>query len=142
MIYTSGSTGNPKGVMVEHHQLASRLLGANDELGFGAGDVFPNLASPAFDIALFEVLMPLISGGRSLLLGATHVKDIEQLRELTQDATVFHAVPSLMEAWLASAGLRRRERAVCVVAARCWSAAKRCPSGCCASSPRGSRTRG
>ena len=100
VIYTSGSTGNPKGVMVEHHQLASRLLGANEELGFGAGDVFPNLASPAFDIALFEVLMPLISGGRSLLLGASQVKDVAQLRELTQDATVFHAVPSLMEAWL------------------------------------------
>ena len=104
VIYTSGSTGNPKGVMVEHHQLASRLVGANDELGFGAGDVFPNLASPAFDIALFEVLMPLISGGRSLLLGTAQVKDVERLRELTQAATVFHAVPSLMEAWLEALG--------------------------------------
>jgi non-ribosomal peptide synthetase component F/aryl carrier-like protein len=100
VIYTSGSTGNPKGVMVEHRQLASRLLGASDELGLGSGDVFPNLASPAFDIALFEVLMPLLSGGRSLLLSAAQVRDIGRLRELTQHATVFHAVPSLMEAWL------------------------------------------
>ena len=104
VIYTSGSTGNPKGVMVEHHAFASRLLGVREELGMGAGDVLPNLASPAFDIALLEVLMPLLSGGRSVLLGASQVKDIGQLRALTQHATVFHAVPSLMEAWLEALG--------------------------------------
>ena len=104
VIYTSGSTGNPKGVMVEHHAFASRLLGVREELGMGAGDVLPNLASPAFDIALLEVLMPLLNGGRSLLLSAAQVRDIEQLRALTQAATVFHAVPSLMEAWLEALG--------------------------------------
>ena len=120
----------------------SRLLGANDELGFGADDVFPNLASPAFDIALFEVLMPLISGGRSLLLGASHVKDVEQLRDL--DASR-HRVPRGAEpdgSVARSAGVRAARTRCTRRCARCWSAAKRCPSGCCASSPRGSRRRG
>src|ERR1700736_5765670 len=46
--------------------------------------------------------MPLVSGGCSLLLGSAQVKDIEQLRARTQHATVFHAVPTLMESWLDS----------------------------------------
>src|SRR4029077_3854825 len=44
IIYTSGSTGQPKGVMVEHDHLVLTLHAAGVELGFGLGDVLPNLA--------------------------------------------------------------------------------------------------
>ncbi|HEU0079849.1 MAG TPA: condensation domain-containing protein, partial [Longimicrobiaceae bacterium] len=63
VIYTSGSTGTPKGVAVTHGALASTLLTARDAFGLAPGDVMPSLASFAFDIWLFEALLPLLSGG-------------------------------------------------------------------------------
>ncbi|MCE7009273.1 amino acid adenylation domain-containing protein [Kibdelosporangium philippinense] len=104
VIYTSGTTGKPKGCAVEHQHLATTLVGAQREFGFGAMDVLPSLASPAFDISLLELLLPLISGGTTVLVDAEQVTDIVELVEHTSDATFFHAVPSLMSAWLEHAG--------------------------------------
>ncbi|MGA8474517.1 MAG: amino acid adenylation domain-containing protein, partial [Candidatus Cybelea sp.] len=100
VIYTSGSTGRPKGVIVEHCQLSAKLQNARERFAVGAHDVLPNLASYAFDISLLEILVPLISGGSTLLIGTAEVKDVERLIERTSSATIFHAVPSLMAAWL------------------------------------------
>ena len=104
VIYTSGSTGAPKGVMVEHRHLAVKLLAAQAELEFGAIGTLPNLASHAFDISLLELLLPLISGGTSLVLKAGQVMDVAGLIARTGDATFLHAVPSLMDAWLEALG--------------------------------------
>jgi amino acid adenylation domain-containing protein len=109
VIYTSGSTGTPKGVMVEHRPLTVRLLGIRAELSFGVDDTLPHLASPAFDISLLELLLPLVSGGRSLMLEGYQVKDLARLVERTSSATVLHAVPSLMETWLEFLGLQAAE---------------------------------
>jgi amino acid adenylation domain-containing protein len=100
VIYTSGSTGTPKGVAVEHRHLAIKLLEAGDALGIGAEDVFPNLASSAFDISLLEVLLPLTRGGVSICVPAERVRQLDELHRASAGATVFHAVPSLMSAWL------------------------------------------
>ncbi|TGX48678.1 amino acid adenylation domain-containing protein, partial [Sphingomonas gei] len=99
IIYTSGSTGTPKGVLVEHKGMAARLLGSQACLGPVAGDVMPNLASPAFDISLLELLLPLAAGGRSQLVASGDSRDVETLIRRTGSATVFHAVPSLMQTW-------------------------------------------
>ncbi|WP_223621886.1 non-ribosomal peptide synthetase, partial [Lysobacter sp. ESA13C] len=104
VIYTSGSTGQPKGVMVEHRQLSSTLVAVGQALGFEASDCLPNIASPAFDISLLEQLMPLVNGGMTLLLQAHVSRHVDTLIERTKSATFFHAVPSLMETWLAELG--------------------------------------
>ncbi|HET7232108.1 MAG TPA: amino acid adenylation domain-containing protein, partial [Longimicrobium sp.] len=96
VIYTSGSTGRPKGVRVEHGALAATLAAAGRAFGFGADDRAPSLASFAFDIWLFEFLLPLLSGGSVRLFPRERVLAVPRLVEELAACTVLHAVPVLM----------------------------------------------
>ncbi|HEX8273629.1 MAG TPA: amino acid adenylation domain-containing protein [Longimicrobiaceae bacterium] len=96
LVYTSGSTGTPKAVMVTHGQLAHTLSGAVSTLGFAADDVVAALASVAFDIALLELLAPLLAGGSVRVVPRETVRDVDALVEAVRGATVLHAVPALM----------------------------------------------
>ncbi|MBV9774521.1 MAG: amino acid adenylation domain-containing protein, partial [Gemmatimonadetes bacterium] len=96
VIYTSGSTGTPKGVRVEHRALLDTLLGSRERFGVREGDVMTSLASYAFDIWLFEALLPLVSGGAVRIVPAEHVTDMDALMREAADATLLHAVPALM----------------------------------------------
>src|SRR5215212_4967011 len=96
VIYTSGSTGTPKGVLVQHGSLANLLAATREAFGVGGGDVMPALASYAFDIWLFEALLPLTSGPAVRLVERERVLDAHALLEEIADATLVHAVPALM----------------------------------------------
>ncbi|HET7460394.1 MAG TPA: amino acid adenylation domain-containing protein [Longimicrobium sp.] len=96
VIYTSGSTGKPKGVLVQHGSLSNLLAATREAFGVGEGDVMPALASYAFDIWLFEALLPLTSGGAVRLVGRERVLDVPALVTEIADATLVHAVPALM----------------------------------------------
>ncbi|MCH0561452.1 non-ribosomal peptide synthetase, partial [Streptomyces sp. MUM 16J] len=63
VIYTSGSTGRPKGVVVEHRSVAGLLAWAATE--FGGADFSRVLLSTSFtfDVSVFELFGPLVSGG-------------------------------------------------------------------------------
>ena len=96
VIYTSGSTGTPKGVVVEHGALANLLHAAREALDIRAGDVVPSLASYAFDIWLFETMLPLSVGAAVRLVGRERVLEPGALLAEISDATALHAVPALM----------------------------------------------
>ncbi|HEU4562656.1 MAG TPA: amino acid adenylation domain-containing protein, partial [Longimicrobium sp.] len=96
VIHTSGSTGRPKGVVVPHRSLANLLAATREAFGVSEGDVMPALASYAFDIWLFEALLPLTSGGAVRLVERERVLDVAALVEEIADATLVHAVPALM----------------------------------------------
>ncbi|HEV3048761.1 MAG TPA: amino acid adenylation domain-containing protein, partial [Longimicrobium sp.] len=96
VIYTSGSTGKPKGVLVQHASLSNLLAATREAFGVGEGDVMPALASYAFDIWLFEALLPLTSGGAVRLVERERMLDVPALVEEIADATLVHAVPALM----------------------------------------------
>ncbi|HEX9937487.1 MAG TPA: amino acid adenylation domain-containing protein, partial [Longimicrobium sp.] len=96
VIYTSGSTGRPKGVRVPHGSLGATLAVAGDAFGLGAGDRVPSLASFAFDIWLFETLLPLLGGGTVRLVPRDQVPDVPRLVEDLAGCTALHAVPALM----------------------------------------------
>ena len=96
IIYTSGSAGKPKGVRVAHGNLVHTLLGSVETFDFKAADAMPCLAAMSFDISLFEVLNPLLTGGRLLLVSREEVLDLEALLAHLDGVTIFHAVPSLL----------------------------------------------
>jgi amino acid adenylation domain-containing protein len=100
VIYTSGSTGQPKGVQVEHRQIA-RLFGATDEwFGFGPSDVWTLLHSYAFDVSVWELWGALAHGGQLVISPVWTTRSPEALAALvvSRKATVLCATPSLFGA--------------------------------------------
>ncbi|WP_160716661.1 non-ribosomal peptide synthetase [Chitinophaga solisilvae] len=94
MIYTSGSTGAPKGVQVTHGN-AAHFFAAVRQYGSGPGTVFPFVASPSFDISLFQLLTPLLSGGASLIADRQVLDDLPAFTSLLQQATMIDTVPGV-----------------------------------------------
>ncbi|UKE71448.1 non-ribosomal peptide synthetase [Xanthomonas graminis] len=67
VIYTSGSSGQPKGVMVSHHGLATRLHALIDTYGLGPQDRVLQFATLAFDASVEEIFGALCSGATLVL---------------------------------------------------------------------------
>ena len=66
VFYTSGTTGRPKGVEVTHAGILR--LARPGYLDIRAGDRYACLSNPAFDALSFEVWVPLLTGGRCVIL--------------------------------------------------------------------------
>ena len=70
VIYTSGSTGQPKGVQVPHSTVVNLLTSMAQEPGFTAEDALLAVTTPAFDISVLEMFLPLMVGGRLVVAGS------------------------------------------------------------------------
>jgi amino acid adenylation domain-containing protein len=113
VIYTSGSTGRPKGVGVPHRGVVSVLRAFAAALDAGPGDVVLAVTTPSFDIAVLEMLLPLVTGGRLVVGGPRAAADPEELAALVRrtGATLLQATPTtwrlLVEhGWRGAPGLR------------------------------------
>ncbi len=113
VIFTSGSTGRPKGVQVPHRAVVNLMTFMADELRMGPNDVFPALASFAFDMCIPELYLALVSGGR-VVIGEKHLAgNGEELAALLRkhNATIVHATPTtwnlLLECGFSGLGLKR-----------------------------------
>ena len=113
VIFTSGSTGRPKGVQVPHRAVVNLLTFMAQELRMGPSDVFPALASFAFDMCIPELYLALVSGGRVVLGHRNLAANGEELAALLREtgATIVHATPTtwnlLLEAGFPGQGLKR-----------------------------------
>ncbi|HEY7431881.1 MAG TPA: amino acid adenylation domain-containing protein [Streptosporangiaceae bacterium] len=113
-IFTSGSTGRPKAVSVTQGGIAALLAAVAPKLALGPGDRFVAVSTFTFDIALVELLAPVLAGGRVVIADAEQALDAARLRELltSSGATAMQATPAgwrmLLDAGGIPAGVRLR----------------------------------
>nr|CAE53352.1 non-ribosomal peptide synthetase [Actinoplanes teichomyceticus] len=88
VMYTSGSTGTPKGVAVSHGDVAA-LVG-DPGWRTGPGDTVLMHASHAFDISLFEIWVPLLSGARVMIAGPGAVDGAALAAQVAAGVTAAH----------------------------------------------------
>ena len=84
VIYTSGSTGEPKGVVVSHRALGSRLRFAQEK-ELREGDSFVQKTTISFDASIVEVFGPLLVGGTTVLARPGGERDPGYLISLLSD---------------------------------------------------------
>ncbi|GAA1221701.1 amino acid adenylation domain-containing protein [Prauserella alba] len=63
IIYTSGTTGKPKGVAVTHRGIPDLISLQEEVVGVTERDRYLHFASTSFDVAFWQTMVPLASGG-------------------------------------------------------------------------------
>jgi amino acid adenylation domain-containing protein len=96
VIYTSGSTGRPKGVRVPHRAVSNFLASMVREPGLDARDRLLAVTTLSFDIAVLELLLPLVVGAEIVLADRETAGDGVALAALLESsrATVMQGTPS------------------------------------------------
>jgi acyl-CoA synthetase (AMP-forming)/AMP-acid ligase II len=95
LIYTSGTTGKPKGVMLDHANIAAMCDMTRGALGIAAAD-HSLLILPLFHVngIVVGTLTPLLAGGRVTVAGRFSAKTFFGLVGRTRP-TYFSAVPAI-----------------------------------------------
>ena len=109
VIYTSGSTGRPKGAMNTHRAIVNRLLWMQETYGLTARDRVLQKTPLSFDVSVWELFWPLMTGATLVLALPEGHKDAGYLVELIaeQEITTAHFVPALLNAFLEEPDLDR-----------------------------------
>lgn len=68
VIYTSGTTGKPKGVMIEHRQIANLVVSDIAEFGLSPADRVVQGSSSAYDSSIEETWLAFAAGARLLVM--------------------------------------------------------------------------
>ncbi len=95
-IYTSGSTGKPKGVEISHGAVVNFLHSAAQKPGITSKDVMLAVATLSFDIAVLDIFLPLMAGGKVVLVSSDIAKDGFELQNLLMQskATIMQGTPA------------------------------------------------
>ncbi|MBO1542134.1 non-ribosomal peptide synthetase, partial [Pseudomonas sp. OA65] len=106
VIYTSGSTGLPKGVMVEHRNVARLFSATQPWFDFGPQDVWALFHSFAFDFSVWEIWGALTHGGRLLVVPQLVSRSPQECYALLCEAgvTVLNQTPSAFRQLIAAQG--------------------------------------
>ena len=109
VIYTSGTTGQPKGVMLTHRGICNRLLWEQSRNPMTETDAVLQTSSLNFDISIWELLTPLLAGGRVVLARSWGYQDGAYLIDTIskQNITVISCVPSMLRVLLEQEGIEK-----------------------------------
>jgi amino acid adenylation domain-containing protein len=96
VIYTSGTTGRPKGVQVRHRAVVNVLTALARFPGLRPQETLLAISSLTFDVASFELLLPLVQGAKLAIASREASRDGRLLMETLarSGATVMHATPT------------------------------------------------
>jgi amino acid adenylation domain-containing protein len=103
--YTSGSTGTPKGVMIDHACMMARLEWLRGRYPLSAGERVLHKTPLIFDVAIWELFLPLMSGATILMADPGAESDVAHIAELLgrRGMVLAHFVPSMLGAYLSYA---------------------------------------
>ncbi|MEX5585607.1 non-ribosomal peptide synthetase, partial [Pseudomonas lurida] len=106
VIYTSGSTGQPKGVMIEHRQVARLFTATAHWFGFNRQDVWALFHSFAFDFSVWEIWGALMHGGQLLIVPQWVSRSPDECYTLLCEAgvSILNQTPSAFRQLIAAQG--------------------------------------
>ena len=96
VIYTSGSTGHPKGVEIRHRSVVNLLAAMRERPGLGEDDVVVNVTTPAFDLSVPDLYLPLVCGAKLVIVPREETQDPARLAAAlsASGATFMQATPT------------------------------------------------
>ncbi|MGL4858165.1 MAG: non-ribosomal peptide synthetase, partial [Enterobacteriaceae bacterium] len=102
VIYTSGSTGRPKGVGISHAAIVNRLCWMQQSYQLTAEDRVLQKTPLSFDVSVWELFWPLISGAVLVIAKPGGHRDPAYLCHLiaSQAITTLHFVPPMLSLFL------------------------------------------
>jgi amino acid adenylation domain-containing protein len=107
VIYTSGSTGQPKGVENTHRGICNRLLWMQDAYRLDGADRVLQKTPIGFDVSVWELFWPLMSGATLVLARPGGHRDRDYLVDtiIGHGITTAHFVPSMLRLFLEAEGV-------------------------------------
>ncbi len=99
VIYTSGTTGKPKGVQVSYHNLSQFIHSIAEYPGISPSDTLLAITSISFDIAINELLLPLLYGAKLYICSDDVRTKANKLSELIdhQAITILQSTPVTLD---------------------------------------------
>jgi amino acid adenylation domain-containing protein len=98
VIFTSGSTGRPKGIAIPHRAIVNELTWMLETFPLGAEDCYLQKTSIGFDVSVWGLFLPLLSGAKVEIAAPGAHQSMEYLVRTVVEAsvTVTDFVPSLL----------------------------------------------